>query len=79
MVVSSFYRDKMETATTGFDSSDDRLFATLKFPVAPKTIGDVSTIQFLWMMLCDQVHHRGQCSICLRIASGKLPSIYANS
>jgi hypothetical protein len=49
---------------------------TLKFPVAPKTIGDVPKIAFLWMMLSDQIHHRGQFSIYLRMADGKVPSIY---
>ena len=55
---------------------DEQLFETIKFPVAPKTIGDVPKIQFLWMLLCDQIHHRGQFSIYLRMADGKLPSIY---
>jgi uncharacterized damage-inducible protein DinB len=49
---------------------------TVKFPVAPKTIGDVPKIAFLWMLLCDQIHHRGQFSIYLRMADGKVPSIY---
>jgi hypothetical protein len=49
---------------------------TVKFPVAPKTIGDVPKIQFLWMLLSDQIHHRGQFSIYLRMADGKVPSIY---
>ena len=31
---------------------------------------------FLWMILCDQIHHRGQFSIYLRMADGKVPSIY---
>jgi uncharacterized damage-inducible protein DinB len=49
---------------------------TIKFPVAPKTIGDVPKIGFLWMVMCDQIHHRGQFSIYLRMADGKVPSIY---
>ncbi len=32
--------------------------------------------KFLWMLLCDQIHHRGQFSIYLRMAGGKVPSIY---
>ena len=55
---------------------DDVLSGTVKFPVAPKTIGDVPLVQFLWMTLSDQIHHRGQFSIYLRMAGGKVPSIY---
>ena len=55
---------------------ESQLGEMVKFPVAPKTIGDVPKIQFLWMLLCDQIHHRGQFSIYLRMADGKLPSIY---
>jgi uncharacterized damage-inducible protein DinB len=55
---------------------DDALTGSVKFPVAPKTIGDVPLAQFLWMTLCDQIHHRGQLSIYLRMADGKVPSIY---
>jgi uncharacterized damage-inducible protein DinB len=55
---------------------DDQLAETVAFPVAPKTLGQVPRLQFLWMLLCDQIHHRGQFSIYLRMADGKLPSIY---
>ena len=57
-------------------TKDDHLSGTVKFPVRPRTIGDMSTEQFLWMMLCDQIHHRGQFSIYLRMAGAKVPSIY---
>ena len=49
---------------------------TVKFPVGPKQMGDVPLNQFGWFALKDHVHHRGQFSIYLRIAGGKLPSIY---
>jgi uncharacterized damage-inducible protein DinB len=55
---------------------DEKLGGTVKFFTAPKTVGDIPTMQFLWMMLCDQIHHRGQFSIYLRMAGGKVPSIY---
>ncbi len=56
--------------------SDDQFDQTIKFPIAPKTIGDVSKVDFAWMLLHDQIHHRGQFSIYLRMADGKVPSIY---
>lgn len=55
---------------------DDELSGMVQFPVAPRTIGDIPLVQFLWMMLCDQIHHRGQFSVYLRMAGGKVPSIY---
>jgi uncharacterized damage-inducible protein DinB len=53
-----------------------QMFDTVKFFVAPKTLGDMTRVQFLWVLLCDQIHHRGQFSVYLRMADGKLPSIY---
>ena len=55
---------------------DDNLTGTVKFFVAPRTLGDMSLNQFLWMTLCDQIHHRGQFSVYLRMADGIVPSIY---
>ena len=54
----------------------EKLFGTVQFFTAPKTVGDIPTMQFLWMLLFDQIHHRGQFSIYLRMADGKVPSIY---
>jgi len=36
-------------------------------------------VDFLWFLLCDQIHHRGQLSVYLRMADGKVPSIYGPS
>ncbi|MGI9078030.1 MAG: DinB family protein [Gemmatimonadaceae bacterium] len=58
---------------------DEQLSGTVKFFVAPKTMGDVPKTQFIWMMLHDQIHHRGQFSIYLRMADAKVPSIYGPS
>ncbi len=55
---------------------DDKLQEKVKFFTAPKTMGDVSRMQFLWFLLHDQIHHRGQFSVYLRMAGGKVPSIY---
>lgn len=48
----------------------------LKFPVGPKRMGDVPAKDLCWLTIYDSVHHRGQFSVYLRIAGGKLPSIY---
>jgi uncharacterized damage-inducible protein DinB len=49
------------------------------FFVAPKQTGDYAALDFAWFMLCDQIHHRGQFSVYLRMAGGKVPSIYGPS
>lgn len=34
---------------------------------------------FMWFLLSDHIHHRGQLSVYLRLAGGKVPSIYGPS
>ena len=58
---------------------DEKLMETVKFFVAPKTMGDVRRMDLLWSLLHDEIHHRGQFSIYLRMAGGKVPSIYGPS
>jgi len=55
------------------------LSETLVFPKGPGQMGDFPKMQFLWMLLSDQIHHRGQFSVYLRMADGKVPSIYGPS
>jgi len=56
--------------------TDDQMNRTISLPVGPKQMGDVRTADALWMFLNDTIHHRGQLSVYLRIAGGRLPSIY---
>ena len=58
------------------NTSDEDLMGTVKFMVAPKTLGDHRRIDFAWFLLHDEIHHRGQFSVYLRMAGGKVPSIY---
>jgi len=48
----------------------------MKFPVGPKQMGDFRRADVLWMIMMDMIHHRGQFSVYLRMAGGKVPSIY---
>ncbi len=52
---------------------------TLKFFVGPKQMGDVRKGDVFWTFLMDNVHHRGQLSVYMRIAGAKVPSIYGPS
>ena len=58
---------------------DDELYRPVQFFVGPGKIGDVPLMQVLWMFLHDQIHHRGQFSVYLRMADGKVPAIYGPS
>jgi len=58
------------------ESDDAAWNTTVKMPVGPKQMGDVRRADALWMFLHDTIHHRGQLSVYLRLAGGKLPSIY---
>jgi uncharacterized damage-inducible protein DinB len=50
----------------------------LKIPlmVAAGKMAKVRVADIAWMMLMDLVHHRGQFTVYLRLAGGKVPSIY---
>jgi uncharacterized damage-inducible protein DinB len=48
----------------------------VKAPVGPGKMGDLRKVDVLWSTLQDQIHHRGQFSVYLRMAGGKVPSIY---
>lgn len=60
-------------------TTEDKLAPHVSFFVAPKQMGQIPTMQFLWFMLHDHIHHRGQLSVYLRMAGGKVPSIYGPS
>ena len=75
-IIEAFEAGHARVADLVEDMSDDELMETVRFPVAPKTLGDVPKIDFLWMLLSDQIHHRGQFSVYLRLAEAKVPSIY---
>ncbi len=49
------------------------------FFTGPKQMGQVPGGMIAEMMLWDQIHHRGQVSVYLRMVGGKVPSIYGPS
>jgi uncharacterized damage-inducible protein DinB len=60
-------------------ASVDDLEKHVHFFVAPKTMGEIRRLDWVWFLLHDQIHHRGQFSVYLRMAGGKVPSIYGPS
>jgi uncharacterized damage-inducible protein DinB len=74
----------LESASAGYRAlvealPEERMGGTVPFFTGPKTIGEIPLMDFLWMMLNDEIHHRGQFSIYLRMADGRVPSIYGPS
>ncbi len=77
--ISSYERSHRELINKVKSSSEVDLNKTVKFFTGPKQMGDVRRMDVLWMMLMDSVHHRGQLSVYIREAGGKVPSIYGPS
>ncbi len=61
------------------NTPDARLFETVPFMTGPNQMGDVKVVDLMWFMLLDAIHHRGQLSVYVRMAGGKVPSIYGPS
>ncbi len=51
----------------------------VQFFTGPGQMADVPAGPLAEMMLADQIHHRGQLSVYVRMAGGKVPSIYGPS
>lgn len=77
--VSAFEASRTELLELLGAARDDQLAGTVRFFVAPNQMGDIPKETFLWFMLHDHIHHRGQFSVYLRMSGGKVPSIYGPS
>jgi uncharacterized damage-inducible protein DinB len=67
------FRDTLNSYT------DEQLLEPVKFFTGPGQLADIPRLDLAWFLLHDQIHHRGQLSIYLRIADAKVPSIYGPS
>jgi uncharacterized damage-inducible protein DinB len=61
------------------DPRNAELSGTVKFFTGPKQTADFPVLDFVSFMLDDQIHHRGQLSVYVRMAGGKVPAIYGPS
>jgi uncharacterized damage-inducible protein DinB len=78
-VIKAIEQASAEHRSTIEAASDSDLDAKVHFFVAPKTMGEYSRLDWIWFLLHDEIHHRGQFSILLRLAGAKVPSIYGPS
>lgn len=62
------------------ESGGDKQFSgTVEFPTRPGKLGHWDKMDFSWFMLHDQIHHRGQLTVYLRMLGAKVPAIYGPS
>jgi len=74
------YKNEHAVTVKKVKKAGEELFSrTIKFYVAKGKMGDVRIGDMLWMLLHDQIHHRGQLSVYLRLVGAKVPSIYGPS
>ena len=78
-IVDQFEKDFTDLVALIERTPEAKLYTTVKFPTGPGQMGDFTKLAFAWFMLFDQIHHRGQFTVMLRMAGGKVPSIYGPS
>jgi uncharacterized damage-inducible protein DinB len=77
--VANYERGARELIAVVEKMPESRLFETVTFFIGPGQMGQVPVSDILWIMLMDSIHHRGQLSVYVRMAGGKVPSIYGPS
>ena len=75
-VITSFEQGAQHVVDLVRAMPDEELETTVQFFAGPGKLRDFTRLEFLWYFLLDQIHHRGQFSIYLRMAGAKVPSIY---
>ena len=76
-VVSMFEQGAQQVIDLVRAMPDEKLLnSTVPFFDGPGKMKDFTRLEFMWFLLMDQIHHRGQFSIYLRMAGAKVPSIY---
>ncbi len=78
-IVSAFETTHREVLKKLDRLSENDINGMVRMPVGPNQTSEVRRANALWMMLQDQIHHRGQLSVYLRIAGAKVPAIYGPS
>ena len=75
-IVAGFEKGARQVIDLVRSMPDEQLDITVQFFSGPGQLRDFTRLEFLWYFLLDQIHHRGQFSIYLRMAGAKVPSIY---
>jgi uncharacterized damage-inducible protein DinB len=75
-IITAFENAVRGTKDKVAQASESDLNKPAQFPIGPKQLGDFRRMDIVWMTLQDQIHHRGQLSVYLRLVGAKVPSIY---
>jgi uncharacterized damage-inducible protein DinB len=75
-IIPAFEKASRETLAKVSSASEEDLNKSVQWPIGPGKMGDFRRADVLWITLQDQIHHRGQFSVYLRLAGAKVPSIY---
>jgi len=59
--------------------SEEEFQQPVQFMTAPGRFEPLPRARVAWFLLHDQIHHRGQFSVYLRLADARVPSIYGPS
>lgn len=78
-IVDQFERDYHALVDLIKTTPEKAFASSVMFPTGPGKMASWPKMQFLWFVLSDQIHHRGQYTVYLRMAGGKVPSIYGPS
>ena len=73
-IIADFEKETNEIFTAIEALSDDQFAKKVEFGGTTFTVDS-----FILMMFHDQIHHRGQLTVYVRMAGGKVPSIYGPS
>ena len=77
--VSAFERNAAAVVSAARAAKPEAYSRPVQFFGGPQTLVHVPASVVAKLMLSDQIHHRGQLSVYLRMAGGKVPSIYGPS
>lgn len=78
-ILSAYEKTHQECVAKIKAANEADLNKTVPFPAGPGKMMEMRRMDALWGMVMDQIHHRGQFSVYLRMAGGKVPSIYGPS
>ena len=74
------FEQSLNDLTNEVEKIDDESWERpAKFYVNGKVVNEMPVGQFLWYILFDAIHHRGQLSTYLRPMGAKVPAIYGPS
>jgi len=74
------FEQLLNELTSEVEKMDDAAWdGVAKFYFNGKTVNEQPVGQFLWFILFDAIHHRGQLSAYLRPMGAKVPAIYGPS